>query len=64
MARALLLALLLIPFPATAAFIDSQHAGKAQVQTLTSQQLDSLNTRVFSDAFLAAKIVGYDRARR
>jgi hypothetical protein len=47
MARALLLALLLIPLPASAAFIDSQHAGKAQVQTLTQQQLDSLNTLVF-----------------
>ena len=63
MARALLVALLLaIPHPASAAFIDSQQAGKTQVQTLSTQQLDSLNSRVFSDAFLAAKIVGFDRS--
>lgn len=59
MARALFFALLLlIPFPASAFYVDSQQAARAQVANLTQQQLDSLNTRVFSDAFLAAKVTG------
>ena len=56
------MAILLAPAAAFASFDQAKQGGQTQVQALTPQQLDSLNTRVFSDAFLAAKIVGFDRA--
>jgi hypothetical protein len=52
---------LLAPSFAAAAFVDASQAAKAQVSTLSQQQLDSLNTKVFTDAHLAGKIIGFDR---
>jgi hypothetical protein len=49
------------PSFAAAAFMDASAAAKAQVSTLSQQQLDSLNTKVFTDAHLAGKIIGFDR---
>lgn len=54
--------LLLVPQFAFAAFYDSASQAQQQVDSLTQQQLDSLNNRVFSDAFIIAKIIGFDRS--
>jgi len=54
--------LLLAPGFASASFSDSSAQARSQVNSLSQQQLDSLNTRVFTDAFIAAKIVGFDRS--
>jgi hypothetical protein len=50
------------PMLAFASFNESVSVGQAQVNSLTSPQLDGLNAHVFSDAFLTAKILGYDPA--
>jgi hypothetical protein len=50
------------PTLAFASFNESVAVGQAQVNSLGSSQLDALNPRVFSDAFLTAKIIGYDPA--
>jgi hypothetical protein len=50
------------PSFASAAFADASAVAKAQVASLSQQQLDSLNTKVFSDAHLAAKIIGFERS--
>ena len=52
--------LLLSPTFAFASFSDAAQRGQAQAASLTSDQLDNLNTRVVNDAFLTAKIIGYD----
>jgi hypothetical protein len=52
--------LLLSPTFAFASFTDAAQRGQAQANSLTSEQLDNLNTRVVNDAFLTAKIIGYD----
>jgi hypothetical protein len=53
---------LIAPSFTAAAFVDASAAAKAQVSGLSQQQLDSLNTKVFSDAHLTAKIIGFDRS--
>lgn len=53
---------LLAPTFALAAFVDASAAAKAQVASLSQQQLDSFNTKVFTDAHLAGKIIGFDRS--
>jgi len=53
---------LIAPSFAAAAFVDASAAAKAQVSALSQQQLDSLNTKVFSDAHLTAKTIGFDRS--
>jgi hypothetical protein len=50
------------PALALASFNDSVQRGQGQVASLTQEQLDSLNTKVFADAYLTAKIIGYDPA--
>ena len=49
------------PSLASAAFVDASAAAKAQVFSLSQQQLESLNTKGFTDAHLAGKIIGFDR---
>jgi hypothetical protein len=51
---------LLAPTASYAAFNDSTDRARVEVSQLSQQQLDSLNTRVFTDAFLTAKIIGYE----
>lgn len=51
-----------VPTLAFASFDESAAQGRTQVAALTEQQLDGLNTRIFSDAFITAKIVGFDRS--
>lgn len=53
---------LIAPSFASATFVDASAAAKAQVSGLSHQQLDSLNTKVFTDAHLAGKIIGFDRS--
>jgi hypothetical protein len=55
-------AILLAPSLAFASFASSADTARQQVSQLTQQQLDNLNERTFSDAFLTAKIIGYDRS--
>src|SRR5882762_2214072 len=50
------------PTLAFASFSESVSVGQAQVNGLSGPQIDALNSRVFSDAFLTAKIIGYDPA--
>ena len=50
------------PAAAFADFTASAQTGRAQAASLSQQQLYSLNGRVFSDAFITAKIIGYDPA--
>ena len=59
---ALLAALLLAPSLASAAFYDSASQAQSQVNALSQQQLDSLNGKVFTDAWITAKVIGYDRS--
>lgn len=54
--------LLLAPAFAHASFNDAAANARQQVNSLSQQQLDSLNARLFTDAFIAAKIVGFDRS--
>lgn len=51
---------LCLPAISLAAFADSVEIGRNKTAELTQQQLDSLNGKVFSDAFLTAKIIGYN----
>ncbi len=60
LAAGILAALLLAPASAFADFSASVDTGRTQAAGLSQQQLDSLNSRVFSDAFITAKIIGYD----
>jgi hypothetical protein len=53
--------LLFAPVVASASFSQSVDIGRSQASALSQQQLDSLNSRVFTDAFIAAKIIGFDR---
>jgi hypothetical protein len=55
---AVFVARLLTPTAAFASFYDSAAQGRSQVDQLTQQQLDGLNGKVFSDAFITAKIIG------
>jgi hypothetical protein len=50
----------LVPTFAFADFNSAATQAKTQVAALSQQQLDGLNPRVFTDAYIAAKIVGYD----
>jgi hypothetical protein len=59
---ALAAVILAVPTIAFADFADKIDRGRAQASGMTTQQLDALNTKVFSDAFIAAKIIGYDPA--
>lgn len=43
-------------------FAQSVETGRQRANALTQQPLDSTNAKVFADAFLTAKIIGYDRA--
>lgn len=54
-------ALFFAPGLASASFNDASTQARSQVNSLSQQQLDSLNARVFTDAYIAAKIVGFDR---
>lgn len=54
--------LLFTPAFAQASFSTAADSARSQVNSLSQQQLDSLNSRVFTDAFIAAKIVGFDRS--
>lgn len=54
-------ALLFAPGLASASFNDASTQARRQVNGLSQQQLDSLNARDFTDAYIAAKIVGFDR---
>jgi hypothetical protein len=60
LASLVLVVLLLAPAAAFADFNASVETGRAQAASLSQQQLDSLNSRVFSDAFITAKVIGYD----
>ena len=51
---------LLLPSFVFADFDSAAAKARSQVAALSQQQLDGLNARVFTDAFIAAKIVGYD----
>src|SRR4051794_18098518 len=53
---------LLAPCFASADFNSSSAQARTQVGSLSTQQLDGLNQKVFTDAFTAARIVGYDRS--
>lgn len=57
----LAVAVLFNPLIASASFADSAALAKQRTDALTPQQLDGINIKVFSDAFLTAKIIGYDR---
>jgi hypothetical protein len=50
------------PLFAFADFNSSVQVGKQQAASLSQQQLDSINARTFSDAFVTAKIIGFDRS--
>ena len=52
--------LLLSPTLAFASFTDTAQRAQSQANSLTAEQLDNLNTRVINDAFVTAKIIGYD----
>jgi len=52
--------LLLLPTLAFASFTATAQRAQAQANSLTAEQLDNLNTRVVNDAFVTAKIIGYD----
>ena len=58
----LAVAVLFAPLVASASFADSAALAKQRTDQLTQQQLDATNAKLFSDAFLTAKIIGYDRA--
>jgi ABC-type phosphate transport system auxiliary subunit len=61
-APAVLAALLFAPVFASASFEARAEYSRANVNSLSTQEIANLNTKVFSDAFLAARIVGFDRA--
>jgi hypothetical protein len=54
--------LMLLPTLAFASFTDTAQRAQAQANSLSADQLDDLNTRVVNDAFVTAKIIGYDPA--
>ncbi len=59
----LIVSLLLTPAAAFAStFQEGVIIGRTVTAKATQQQLDSLNAGVFSDAFMTAKIIGYDRS--
>jgi cell division protein FtsB len=53
---------LFVPLFAFASFADSAESARVSTANLSQQQLDGINKKVFSDAFLVAKIIGYDKA--
>ena len=55
-------ALLASPALAFADFRDTAQRARAQASSLTTEQLDNLNTRVVNDAYVTARIIGYDPA--
>jgi hypothetical protein len=55
-------ALLASPVVALADFTDVAQRAQAQANSLSREQLDNLNTRVVNDAFVTARIIGYDPA--
>jgi hypothetical protein len=50
------------PALAFADFNDTAQRAQAQANSLTTEQLDNLNTRVVNDAYVTARIVGFDPA--
>ncbi|MEK7994678.1 MAG: hypothetical protein AAB403_12810 [Planctomycetota bacterium] len=54
--------LLAAPALAAADFNDTAQRARAQANSLTAEQLDNLNTRVVNDAYVTARIIGYDPA--
>jgi len=50
------------PTLAFASFGEDVSVGQAHVNNFTSQQLDNLSPSTFYDAFITAKIIGYDPA--
>lgn len=54
--------LLLSPALAFADFSDQAARAQAQAAALTSDQLNNIDSKAFRDAYLTAKIIGYDPA--
>ncbi|MEK7994729.1 MAG: hypothetical protein AAB403_13070 [Planctomycetota bacterium] len=52
--------LLASPAVALADFNGTAQRAQAQAASLTTEQLDNLNTRVVNDAYVTARIIGYD----
>jgi cell division protein FtsB len=50
------------PALAFADFNDTAQRAQAQANSLTTEQLDNLNTRVVNDSYVTARIVGFDPA--
>ncbi len=57
-----LVAPLLAPATTFASLDDASAYGRAKADNLSREELANLNTKVFSEAWLTARIIGYDRS--
>ena len=55
-------AILLAPATTFASLDDASAYGRAKADNLSREELANLNTKVFSEAWLTARIIGYDRS--
>ena len=56
-----LVAPLLAPATTFASLDDASAYGRAKADNLSQEELANLNTKVFSEAWLTARIIGYDK---